>query len=237
MGSKEKEGWLNVVWATLQQRLADAFARVGENFVAGLGDVVVVLIFLAVGWIVAKFLCFFLNKFLLHVGLEKWIKKKGLETALLGFTVTGVLDSFLKLVTIAVFLGIAADITRLLFLRDLVTWFIGYVPLLVQGATIIVLALLAGDYVTDRIKESKIPFGRFLGVVFEIFVIYTALVMALPLILPNADVEILKTAFILIVGGVVFALALGFAIAIGLGAKDSVARLAKKKENDLEKLV
>jgi hypothetical protein len=122
-------------------------------------------------------------------------------------------------------------------LRDLVLWFISYVPLLLQGATILVIALLAGDYVTDRIKESRAPFARFLGVVFEIFVIYTALVMALPLLLPNADVEILKTAFILIVGGVVFALALGAAIAIGLGAKDTVSRLAKKKEGDLEKLV
>jgi hypothetical protein len=148
-----------------------------------------------------------------------------------------VLDTFLKLVTIAVFLGIAADVTRLIFLRDLVLWFISYVPLLLQGATILVIALLAGDYVTDRIKESRAPFARFLGVVFEIFVIYTALVMALPLLLPNADVEILKTAFILIVGGVVFALALGAAIAIGLGAKDTVSRLAKKKEGDLEKLV
>jgi hypothetical protein len=228
---------VGVALEVVQQRLADAFARIGENFVAGLADFIVVLIFLAIGWIVAKFLCYFLNKFLLHVGLEKWIRRKGFDTALLGFSVTSVLDTFLKLVTIAVFLGIAADVTRLIFLRDLVLWFISYVPLLLQGATILVIALLAGDYVTDRIKESRAPFARFLGVVFEIFVIYTALVMALPLLLPNADVEILKTAFILIVGGVVFALALGAAIAIGLGAKDTVSRLAKKKEGDLEKLV
>ncbi len=221
----------------VQSRLADAFARLGENFVVGLLDFVVVLVFLAVGWIVGKFLCYFLNKFLESVGLEKWIKKKGMETALLGFTVTGLLDMFLKLVTIAVFLGIAADVLQLSFLLELVRWFIGYVPLLLQGATILVIALLAGDYATDRIKESKAPFARTLGMVFEVFVIYTALVMALPLILPNADVEILKTTFVLIVGGVVLALSLGAAIAIGWGSKDTVAKLAKKKEADLEKLV
>ncbi|MFH0973841.1 MAG: hypothetical protein V1817_03595 [Candidatus Micrarchaeota archaeon] len=221
----------------IQQRLADAFAKIGENFVSGLADFIVVLLFLAIGWIVAKFLCYFMNKFLESVGLEKWIKKKGMDTALLGFTVTGVLDTFLKLVTIAIFLGIAADVARLGFLLELVTWFVSYVPLLLQGATILVLALLAGDYVTDRIKESKAPFARSLGMAFEVFVIYTALVMALPLILPNADVDILKTAFILIVGGVVFAFSIGAAIAIGLGAKDSVAKLAKKKESDLEKLI
>ncbi len=225
------------VWDVFRQRLADAFARLGENFVSGVADFLVVLIFLAIGWIVAKFLCYFLNKFLEKVGLEKWIKKKGMDTALLGFTVTGVLDVFLKLVTIAVFLGIASEVTRIVFLLDLVTWFVSYVPLLIQGATILMIALLAGDYVTDRIKESKAPFAKLIGTVFEVFVIYTALVMALPLVLPNADVEILNTAFVLIVGGVILALSLGAAIAIGLGAKESVARLAKKKEGDLEKLL
>jgi hypothetical protein len=178
-----------------------------------------------------------LKRFLEKIGLEKWIKRKGLDTALLGFTVTGVLCTFLKLVTIAVFLGIAADVAKLTFLLDVVRWFVSYVPLLVQGATILLIALLAGDYVTDRIKESKAPFARAVGMAFEVFIIYTALVMALPLLLPNADVEILKTAFILVVGGVVFALALGFAIAIGLGAKETIAKIAKKKESDFEKLV
>ena len=64
----------------IQQRLADAFATIGENFVSGLADFIVVLLFLAIGWIVAKFLCYFLNKFLESIGLEKWIKKKGMDT-------------------------------------------------------------------------------------------------------------------------------------------------------------
>ena len=54
---------------------------------------------------------------------------------------------------------------------------------------------------------------------------------------PNADPSILRFAFLLLLGAVALAFGLGMAIAIGLGMKDTVARVAKKKEGDLEKLV
>lgn len=222
---------------TLASNMSQAVSAVAKDFVVGLASIIVVLFFLVLGWIVGRILVRVLHAFLEGIQLEHKLEKRGVHDALLGFTVTGVLSSFVKLITYAVFLGVAANVVQLAFLENLVNWFVGYVPLLIQGVTILVLALLAGDYITDRVKASKAPFAKMLGLGLEAFIVYTALVIAFPLVLPNADVDILKTTFFLIIGAAALALGLGLAIAIGLGAKDTVAAVAKKKQKTLERVI
>ncbi len=226
-----------MVLDVLYSRLVFALGSAFTNFLFGLLDVLILVVFLGIGWIVALFLISLLRHFLMQIGLEKELRKRGLHDALLGFTLTDVLSKMLKLLTLAVFLGIAAEITSLVFLGELVRWFIGYVPLFAQGVVILIIALLAGDYLTDMIKRSSMPFRNLIGWVVEAFIVYTAVVIALPLFLPNADASLLRTAFLLMLGAVALAFGLGLAIAIGLGMKDTIARVAKKKEGDLEKLV
>ncbi len=225
-----------MAWEVVKAKLLQALTNAWASFVNAFADLVILVGFLIIGYIVGRFISYLAKNFLKRVKFEEWLEERGIADALPGFTLTSVFDKVIKLVTIAVFLGIAVEAVQLVFVRDLVTWFIWYVPLLLQGLAILILALIGGDYVTDRIKASHIPFARFIGVAFEVLVVYTALVIALPLILPNADVEILKNAFTLIITGVVVAFSLGFAIAFGLGAKDVVRDVAKKKEKDLEKL-
>ena len=225
-----------MVWDLLVSRLSEAFTSVTENFLVGLADVLVVVLFVILGWIVGKVLAAALKRFLEHIKLEKSLKKRGVNDALFGFTVTGLLEKFVKLITYAAFLGIAADIVNLVFLGAVVYWFVGYVPLLVQGATVLALALLAVEYVSTHVKQSKMPFKNLVSALLKVFVIYTAIVIAMPLILPNADVSILANAFSLFVGALAFALGLGLAIALGLGLKDSIATVARKRSDDFEKL-
>lgn len=224
---------LNLLASNLSQVVSD----VAKNFVVGLAAIIVVLFFIVLGWIVGRILVRVLHAFLEGIQLEHKLEKRGIHDALLGFTVTGVLSTFVKMLTYIVFLGIASSVVQLSFLENLVSWVVGYVPVLIQGAVILMLALLAGDYVTDRIKASKVPFAKLFGMALEGFIVYTALVIALPLVLPNADVEILKTTFFLIVGAFAIAIGFGLAIAIGLGTKDTIAAVAKKKQKTLERLV
>lgn len=222
----------------LSDRFGFAVGRITENFVGGLADFVVVLIFLGVGYIVARALSLIVVRGLKEMQLEKKLEQKGLHDALMGFSVTEIIRVLVKLSTFAVFLGIAADVTRLEFLNTLTLWFLGYLPGLIQGVVLLVVALMAVDYVTDRIKKAHdIPFPRMLALVTKIFVGYTALVVAMPLILPGADVSILRTFFVLVVGGFALAFGLGSAIAVGLGMKDTVASVTKKKEKELEKIL
>jgi hypothetical protein len=221
----------------IYSRLAVALSGAAENFLVGLIDLLILVVFLGIGWIVASFLVSVLEHFLMQIQLERELKRRNIHDAFFGFTLTDILSKILKLLTLAVFLGIAAEVTSLVFLGTLVTWFVSYIPMFVQGVAIMLIGLLAADYLTDTIKKSSVPFKNLIGWVLEAFIIYTAIVIALPLFLPNADPSILRFAFLLLLGAVALAFGLGMAIAIGLGMKDTVARVAKKKEGDLEKLV
>ncbi|MFQ5405557.1 MAG: hypothetical protein ACE5DI_00155 [Candidatus Micrarchaeia archaeon] len=218
--------------------LGKALGTVGAGFIVGTAQLVVVVLFILLGYLVARLIVSAVNRALEHSNLEGWLEKKGLHDALLGFTVKGLIGTLIKLVTVATFLGIAARTANLGFVEQLVFWFIGYIPSLVQGIVIIAIALLGVDYVTDKITAGKgVPLGRFLATAFKVFVGYTAVVIALPLLLPGADVELLKLAFLLILGAASLALGLGLAIAIGLGLKDTVASLGKKREKEIERLI
>lgn len=230
-------GVISLVLDVLYSRLIFALGSAFTNFLFGLLDILILIVFLGIGWIVAMFMVSLLEHFLMQIGLEKQLRKRSIHDALMGFSLTDVLGKILKLLTLAVFLGIAAEITSLVFLGELVRWFVGYVPLFVQGVVILVIALLGGDYLTDMVKRSTIPFRNLVGWVVEAFIVYTAIVIALPLFLPNADASLLRTAFLLLLGALAVAFGFGMAIAIGLGMKDTIARVAKKKEDDLEKLV
>ncbi|MFH1056603.1 MAG: hypothetical protein V1717_02295 [Candidatus Micrarchaeota archaeon] len=226
-----------MVFDVLYARLVEALSMAASNFMYGLIDLLILVVFLGIGWIVSVFLVSILENFLLQIGLEKQLRKRSIHDALFGFTLTDVLGKVLKLLTLAVFLGIAAEVTSLVFVGELVSWFVGYIPLFVQGVAVLLIALLGGDYITDKMRSSSVPFKNLIAWVLEAFIIYTGVVIALPLFLPNADASILRTAFLLLLGSVALAFGLGMAIAIGLGLKDTVARVAKKKEGDLEKLV
>lgn len=218
--------------------LSNAVGQITSNFVAGLADFVVVVIFLAIGYLVARFLASIVKRGLHEIRLEKKLEEKGMHDALAGFTVSGIIVTFVKITTFAVFLGIAADVTRLTFLNTLIYWFIGYIPSLVQGVIIVVAALLGADYVADRIRKAReVPFANMLAMLGKVFVGYTAAVIAIPLILPGADVSILKTFFVLMVAAFAVAVGFGSAIALGLGLKDVVRDVGKKKEKDVMKLL
>lgn len=223
---------------TLQDRLADAVGRVLTGFIGGIADFIVVLIFLAIGYVVARFLASLVKRGLHEMRLEKKLAQKGLEDALVGFTLSDIVTTLVKVTTFSVFLGIAADVTNLTFLNNIVYWFLGYLPLLIEGVVIIVAAMLFGDYIADRVKAARgVPFANTLGTAVQVFVGYSAIVIAMPLVLPGADVDILKTFFILVVGAVAVALGVGFAIALGLGLKDTIGSVAKERRHEFKKLI
>jgi len=113
----------------------------------------------------------------------------------------------------------------------------GYLPSLLQGVIIIMAALMAGDYVTDRMKESKkMPFANTVAIAVEVFIAYNALVIAMPMLLPAADPSLLVWSFLVLLSALALALGLGAAIALGLGMKETVADVAKKHKDKINRL-
>jgi hypothetical protein len=227
-----------VTFGLLEQKLASTSTGIVGNLLEGLAAFAIIVLVLAIGWVVAWALGFLLRQFLHRTKVEHFMKDHGVDDALLGFTVTGISVILLKLAVMITFLGIAADIVNIPILSALAIAGIIYIPHLVEGVIILAAALIAGDYLTDRLKTMKsIPFANLIAILIEVFIAYNAIVIALPLLLPSANPRLLEVSFVVILSGIVLAFSLGAAIAIGLGLKDTVGVMAKKKMDKFHKLL
>jgi len=204
----------------------------------GLAAFCILVIIMFVGVAVANVLGKVLRLFFKELKMERFLASHGVDDALVGFTFTDVAAAVLKLYIVVAFLGIAADVVKVPMLTYVSVQAISYLPSLVQGLIILIAGLMAGDYITDRIKTSKkIPFANTVAMLIELFIAYNALVIAMPLLLPAADPSLLIWSFLVVLGALAFAIGLGAAIALGLGLKDTVAEVAKKHKDKFNRLL
>ena len=208
------------------------------NLLEGVFAFAVLVLLLMIGAYISKWLGKLLRKFFEKFDIEKFLAQHHLHDAFMGFTLSGIVILLVQLYVMVAFLGIAADVVKVPMLSYFAAQAINYFPLLVQGLVILLFALLAADYLTDRIKTSKtLPFANNIAMLVQFFIAYNALVIVLPLLFPAANPTLLIWSFMAIL--VAFAIALGFgaAIAIGLGLKDTVADVAKKNKDKFSKLL
>lgn len=202
--------------------------------------VIAVLVFLAIGYVVAWVVVGIVKAFLKQVKLEEVIKKHELDNALLGFTITQIVAVLLKVYIIFLFLGTAADVINMMFFTKIVGDVLGYIPSLTQGLVVIVALLFVGAYIGNTIrKEKKIGLAHQLGLGVQLFVAYIGLLISLPLLLPGVGdrILVLERLLELFIMAIVIAVGLGAGLALGLGLKDSVARVASRNEEMVESLI
>ncbi|VVC01548.1 Uncharacterised protein [uncultured archaeon] len=208
------------------------------NLLQGVFAFLILAVVLLIGLYVAKLLGNLLKKTLEKVSFDKMLEKHHLHDAFLGFTLSGIVVLLVELFVMAAFVKIGADIVNIPLLSYFALQAINYAPLLMQGVIILLFALLAGEYISNKIRESKgVPFANNVAMLVEFFIAYNALVIVLPLIFPAANPTLLVWSFMAILAALVIALGFGFAIAIGLGLKDSVADVAKKNKDKFSKLL
>ncbi|MFH1284991.1 MAG: hypothetical protein ABIH99_00235 [Candidatus Micrarchaeota archaeon] len=216
----------------------DQALKVGSNIVNGIIAAIVLLIILGIGYLVAKVLAAILKGFLGKIKLEEEIHAHGLNDALLGFTITDILALLLYLWVLVAFLGIGAGVVSIPYLTTLSNGLNAYIPELAKGVVVLAAGLLAGEYITNKMKSSKkMPFANMVGIIIEVFIVYNAFVIALPMLLPNANTRLLETAFTYTLGAFVLMIGLGGAIALGLGGKDAVADVLAKKKTKIDDLI
>ena len=217
---------------TIGDQLIQSFQGFWNGFAGAFIAVLLLLIFLVIGYFLAKVIARVVDELLKAIKLEKLLNKTGLPKKFGGFTVTGIILLFVELFTILTFLAIATDIpaVNLGIVTEAIKWVIGYIPFLIQGLIVLVVAMLFANYVSNIIKESeKLPLANAIAFIVQLFIGYAALVMSIPLILPNADVGILKSAFEWFIAALAIELGLGIGIATGLSLRRPIEKAASKR--------
>lgn len=227
-----------MVYETMADQLQQSATAFVGNLLGGIFAFCIVIVMFCIGIFVANILGMALRELFNRLKVEGFLESHGVHDAFVGFSFTNIAVALLKLYVVIAFIGIAADVVNVPVLSYFTAQATLYLPSLFQGVVILVIGLLAGDYITDRMKESKkIPFVNTVAILVELFIAYNAIVIAMPLLLPAADPSLLIWSFLVILAAVAFAFGLGMAIAVGLGLKDTIAEVAAKHKKKIESLL
>jgi len=196
----------------------------------------ILLVFL-VAWIASGVFCGLVRRISENLRIERKIKDMGLGGALLGFTLTGIIELLLKFYIYLFAVAIAGNLSGITALEVWGFGALGYIHGAVQGVVLLVITLFVADYITNIVKKSDAPFANALAVVIEVFIVYNGVVLALPTLMPSADTTLLKLGFMIILGAFAVAFAIGAGLALGLGLKDTISNIAKKRQKTIEKIL
>ncbi|MBI4214473.1 hypothetical protein HY546_00605 [archaeon] len=212
-------------------QLQNQLVNLGAGAVDGITATVIVLVFLAIGWLIAWAVARVVTELFKRVRVAETFKERGIPFEVAGFSVTSVVAFLLRVFIVLGFIGagVAAAGERLGVLKGIIEGVVNYIPSLIQGAVLLIAALVFAKYLSDLIRRSEeLPAAHVAAIIMQVFVAYVALVLALPLILPGVNVRILEQAFFWFLAASGIAVGIGFGLAIGLGLKDQVAKSAAR---------
>jgi len=180
------------------------------------------IILLIIGWVLGKVIGTTIKGILKKVKMDSYFKisKEVKFSALISVIISWVIY--------LVFIQSAVDV---LGITSLIVFFGKVVSLitgLLGGIVIITIGYLIAKYVQKEIEDSKKEYSKLLGQVIFLFtlVISTSMAFKVTNVIPT---DLIDNIILIVVGTI----GLGVAIAIGLGLKDTIQKVAKKYEKKL----
>jgi hypothetical protein len=195
------------------------FANSVATFIPNL---IAALIILIVGYIVGRVIGLVIEKICIAAKIDKYVKLKGFK-----------LSHLLKLAgewtVYLVFIQSAAQYLGIIALAMFVNQIVYFIPKAAGAAIIVVVGYILGNFFEEQIKASEGVYKNIIGKIVNFFTVYVAIALALPFL--GIDPSLVNSILLIIIGS----FGLGFAIALGLGLKDIVAREADKYIGEFKK--
>jgi Conserved TM helix/Mechanosensitive ion channel len=211
--------------------LAQVIVNTINNLIAQFQDfipkLINVIVILTIGYFIAKLLALATKKVLGKIGFDKIGDKlneidivKQLKTEIkLSEIVAKVLFFFVMLI----FIIAATEMLGVAAITSMVMMLVNFIPKLVAAAIMLQIGVLIADALKKTVvticKSFNVPSGKLIGnVVFYFFLIITV-VSALGQ--AGINTELLESTFNLLIGGVIFAFAVGY----GFASRDILSNL------------
>ncbi len=192
-----------------------------QSFLDALPNIFAAAIVLLLAFVIGRFASEALTKLLPTLGLDKVGNRIGLTQDVLGGTSLSRVASIIAFAAIMIF-GVV-EATKLLdfkIVSDMLSSIIALGGRILLGSVIIAFGVVAADFISKTVAKSKD--ASVIAPPLKVAIIVLAAAMGLRQ-MGLAD-EIITTGFTLLMG----ALAVGAAIAIGWGGKDTAGRLLEK---------
>lgn len=211
----------------LAEILQNTFQTLIDQFIEFVPRLMGGLVILVIGIVVAKIAAFVVRRVLERVGFDKIGERlneisviKQLKTEIkLSEIVAKVLYYFILLV----FITAATETLGVAAITQMVSSLVTFIPKLIAAAIMLQVGVLLADAlragVVSLCDSFKIASGRLLGTIVFIFFLVITIISALGQ--AGINTELLESSFNLVIGGVIFAFAIGY----GIASRDVMANI------------
>jgi len=198
-------------------------AHIWHNLVIYLPGLIGAIIVVIIGYLIGLLFGHIIKNLLIKWKVDNWVKKNDFSHVLLNIKLSNLIGQLVKWGIFIAFLAPAAALIRLPDLSSLITKFALWVPSLIFAIIITVFGLILAKIVARNIHVSK---DHKISKVVSDIIQATIIILIFDVALRQIGVQIgfVETIILIIIGGIVLALA----IAIGIGFSGSVKEYSKQ---------
>jgi len=187
-------------------------------------NLVAAVILIAIGWVIGAIVGRVAKELLIKFKVDQHISKRGKM-----LKVSSIFPLIFEWVIYLVFIQAAVEALGIAAVSTFIQMILGFIPGVVEAVIVVIVGYIFAEYVKEEVEKSKMPHSDLMSKVLFWLVVYVAIALALPQV--GIDATLVNNILLIVVGSV----CLGFAIAIGLGAKDSVRDMLKTKTGRFSK--
>jgi hypothetical protein len=190
-----------------------------DKFVLGIPNFIMAIIVLLIGSIISKTVGKFLKTLLSKVGVDKFGEKLNeIEVVYksgMNIKVSSILSGFVRYFMLMLFIALATDILQMPALSNLVVGAIEFIPNLLVAIIIMIVGLLGADALRKTVYTTCTSLGIPSAKVISVFIFYFLFITIFIMALGQAKINtgFLAQNISIIIGGAVFAFALGYGLA------------------------
>ncbi len=195
-----------------------ALANVWGSTVGILPNIVAAVLILIVGFIAGKVVGAALEEILGRTKVDDYVKIKKAE-----FRISHIVTLIIKWVIYLVFIQQAASALGVTIISAFVGEIVSFIPAALTALVVVAAGYAIARYVEGLVSESDFQYAHLMSRVFFFMIVYISIALALPKVGLNAG--LVNSILLIIVASV----GLGFAIALGLGLKDTISEVAREQ--------
>lgn len=206
--------------------LGDMAVNLWRGFVAVLPGLVAGLIVLLIGYIIGSLLGYIVRQALDKSKLFNRILKSDFTKVAGRFDFPTFFGLIVKWYVIILFLNPVASLIKLASLSAFFSFLGLWIPKLIIAIIIGLVGFIAAEYVNLKIRDIKASSALVLAPVAKIILLLITAVIAFQQI--GLDLSLVSNSFLIILSGIMLAIAIGFGLALKDEARDIIKNIKKK---------
>jgi hypothetical protein len=202
-----------VDWIQIGKDLASPFVVFWNSLVTYLPGIIAALVILVIGYLVAAFIGWIIRKIVDSTNLDTFLIKKKIEKphVLGGARLSNIIGKLIKWWIFIIFLTPAANFIKLDTLADMITKLALWLPHLIAAIIIMVIAILAAEFLANIALEAKNLKGvNTIATIIRIAVLVFFANIALREI--GINIVLAETTLLMLIGGFILIFVIGFGV-------------------------